>query len=81
MILCFMVTKLKQLYHLLESNGVSSVFVDLEFLSSGHLRGVGIYKEMLVDILESINLDSNGKPIGSVIRFYSNYSIVHEIKL
>lgn len=73
--------KLKQLYALLESNGVSSVLVDLEQLSFGHLRGVGIYKENQVDILESIELDSNGNPIAAVIRFYSDNNIVKTIKL
>lgn len=74
-------TKLKQLYHLLESNGVSSILVDLELLSFGHLRGVGIYKESQVDILESINYDDTGKPLNAVIRFYSQDSLIHEIKL
>lgn len=74
-------SKIKQLYNLLESNGVSCVLVDLELLSFGHLRGVGIYKESQVDILESINVDSNGNPINAVIRLYSQDSLIHEIKL
>ena len=73
--------KLQQLYALLDSNGVSSPLVDLEQLSFGHLRGVGITTEGQVDILESFEYDSTGNPTQAVIRCYSKDKLVKTIKL
>lgn len=73
---------LQRLYQLLADNEVSSILVDLELLSFGNLRGVGIYKGFQVDILATneVTYTETSQPIFTpVIRFYQDDKIVHTI--